>query len=514
MTAASALLGELNQDEGWYLYAARLITEGQLPYVHFASTQGPLLPLVYAAGFPLIREYGVLGGRELTTLFAFIALFVSCAAAWRLAPDRARPLAALLTLMLLGLNVYHSYFTSMTKTYALTSMWLVCGFLALADAKGNFWKALLAGAYLGLAAATRISAGAIGPVVGCVLLWGAWRKGGSRSHAWLGLAIGWGIGLGAVLIPFWWRAPEAFQFGMFEYHTARDVGGLIKGLVYKVGFIARVLHAYFVPVTVACVALFLSRLKKEAPNKVTVVGAWPKLVVQALWLGSAAVTLVHLSAPFPYDDYEVIVAPLFCIGTAVLVAGQLTHRREHQERIALAVGVLCVAGCLASPMVEGWFVGERDRIWWPMKDDTSLGNLKQTADKIKTLAGKQTVMLTQDLYLAVEAGLHVPAGLEMGPFSYFPDMSDQKAKACHVLNRAMMAQLLATSTEKVAAWSDYGLAIQCPSVTPIPIGERAAFWTLITERYEQVEDVKHFGQARTALRILTRKPEADTRGSE
>lgn len=39
--------GRLNHDEGWYLYAARLILDGQLPYRDFAFYQSPLLPIVY-----------------------------------------------------------------------------------------------------------------------------------------------------------------------------------------------------------------------------------------------------------------------------------------------------------------------------------------------------------------------------------------------------------------------------------------------------------------------------------
>ena len=38
--------GAVNQDEGWYLYAARLVGEGKLPYRDFFFTQGPVLPFL------------------------------------------------------------------------------------------------------------------------------------------------------------------------------------------------------------------------------------------------------------------------------------------------------------------------------------------------------------------------------------------------------------------------------------------------------------------------------------
>ena len=38
--------GAVNQDEGWYLYASRLVGEGKLPYRDFFFTQGPVLPMI------------------------------------------------------------------------------------------------------------------------------------------------------------------------------------------------------------------------------------------------------------------------------------------------------------------------------------------------------------------------------------------------------------------------------------------------------------------------------------
>ena len=39
--------GELNADEGWYLYAGKLVYQGWMPYHDFAYTQTPLLPYIY-----------------------------------------------------------------------------------------------------------------------------------------------------------------------------------------------------------------------------------------------------------------------------------------------------------------------------------------------------------------------------------------------------------------------------------------------------------------------------------
>jgi hypothetical protein len=54
--------GAVNQDEGWYLYAARLVKEGKLPYSDFFFTQGPALPFVYS----VLPIEGMLSGRIVT----------------------------------------------------------------------------------------------------------------------------------------------------------------------------------------------------------------------------------------------------------------------------------------------------------------------------------------------------------------------------------------------------------------------------------------------------------------
>ena len=45
--------GGLNQDEGWYLYAAQMVRAGKLPYRDFFYTQGPTMPFVYAVLAPV-----------------------------------------------------------------------------------------------------------------------------------------------------------------------------------------------------------------------------------------------------------------------------------------------------------------------------------------------------------------------------------------------------------------------------------------------------------------------------
>jgi hypothetical protein len=169
--------GELNQDEGWYLYAARRVSQGYLPYKDFAFTQGPVFPLVYARLHPLVDRCGVAGGRKITAVLGFLA---SLSAAWlagRAARRGAGRVVGVLAFILISCNVYQSYFTTVVKTYSLTALLLVLGFVALsyARSRGGGSAAFLSGFLIALAAGVR------GLHLVSEVWWG-WRDGHYRSR--------------------------------------------------------------------------------------------------------------------------------------------------------------------------------------------------------------------------------------------------------------------------------------------------------------------------------------------
>jgi len=168
LCAANFFLGNLNQDEGWYLYAAKQITQGQVLYRDFMFTQGPALPYVYGVLFPVVEKLGVAGGRLITALFGLAAAGCAAWLAARTVSSKAWKPAALFAFILVGVNVYQSYFTVIVKTYSLCAFFLTAGFVALSYTGGRrgssaaFWGGFL----LALAACTRLSAGVALPAAG------------------------------------------------------------------------------------------------------------------------------------------------------------------------------------------------------------------------------------------------------------------------------------------------------------------------------------------------------------
>ena len=121
---------------------------------------------------------------------------------------------------------------------------------------------------------------------------------------------------------------------------------------------------------------------------------------------------------------------------------------------------------------------------------------------IRTITRPGDLLLTQDPYLAVESGLMLPRGLEMGQFSYFPDFDDETAGKLNVLNRVGLIRLLRECEAPVAALSGYAFAICSPDIKPVAPEEHDAFWEEVLRRYEPLCEIPHFGQASTTLRIF------------
>lgn len=515
LTGANLYFGDLNQDEGWYLYTARLVHEGQVPYRDFAFTQGPVMAYAYSLSHPVVEAFGLAGGRLVTALLGFAAALCAALLAGNMVVSGRKRAAVLLGFILVAVNVYQSYFCTIVKTYSLCALLIVLGFLCIVRANrrhGAFW-AMASGLFLVFAAGTRISAGVILPIVFLFLLLG--RRSTGRAWFWFGL--GSALAACAVFLPFLVVAKENFIYWVVQYHTGRTTGGIAAQAVYKAGFISRVVQGYFVAAGLF-VAWLIARMFRMggvaediAPTVTEADAAIPenasisaRMLGGMVWGSVAAVSLVHLSAPFPYDDYQAAIFPLFAAALACGLA-MIPKSEKAVSWMLLTVFLLSMAAAFSSTINQSWFVGQRDRIWWRLKSESSLETFRKAGARIRALAGPDQCLLTQDTYLAVESGLRVPHGLEMGPFSYYPEFDADTAARRHVLNAEMFRELLKNTDASVAAISGYGLAIKSPGVVEVKKDEYGELWNIVTERFKlDLPVVKAFGQDLTELRIMVR----------
>jgi hypothetical protein len=159
----------------------------------------------------------------------------------------------------------------------------------------------------------------------------------------------------------------------------------------------------------------------------------------------------------------------------------------------------------SSPINQNWMVLGRDRIWWRIKDKPDILKLREVGLWLREVAGDEKKLITQDIYLAVESGLDVPSGMEMGPFCYYPEVSDERAECLNVVNRAKMESILNEFAAPVAAVSAYGFAIDSPAVTELDPLEQHRLHVLLENRYELVREIPNFGQGHTPLSLYRLK---------
>lgn len=518
MSLVAIWYGGLNQDEGWYLYAAQMVHAGKAPYRDFFYTQGPAMPYVYSVLSPIWGMssplHGLLGGRVVTVVLGFCSLLCGIGLVRRLVPEDRRSLAGLALFAVLGCNLYHVYFSTIPKTYALGSLFLMGGLLLIAhglesvSAKGRGAVCLLLGGLLlAFATGTRISLLLVLPVVGFVLLLGFRRF--RWSFLWFGIGGGLGLALtygSFALDPVALKGLLAAQ----SYHASR--GGFDP--FFALGSVSRLVRGYAALGTVLFAAFAFGRPRDQFANlqfQISGGKAAPSPVQPALmWmlgLGFAAVFLLQLSAPFPYDDYQV---PIMGLLAVLIVAG---FARKVERLVPAAWFVVVAAGMISfsSPMLQEWATYNQDRFWSQKKEMTELAKLRAMGRELNVVDPGGTTLLTQDLYLAIETGRTVPNGLEMGPFSYFPDMKTEDAKAVHVLNRELMRQLLESAPCSAAACSGYAFAIAVPKCDEVPFEDQKEFFELLKRNYDLADTEPNFGQNATTLLLMRRKAGKESR---
>lgn len=493
----SIWFGDLNQDEGWYLYAAKMVSQGCLPYRDFFFTQGPTLPAVYGWTYDLWSWAGVLGGRVFTALIGFFAaLLTGLLASRSVSREKALPVG-IVAFALVACNLYHVYFTVIPKTYALASFLLAASFLLLTFCDGTKRSMLIAfaaGAIAAFAGGARVSLLFALPPVAFALLF--YRR--FLGWAWFFFGVGAVTG---VAVTFGWTfflAPEEFLFSQ-TFHIGR--GG--RNLMFVAGSISRTVRAYTALFGMGLFALcfrFATGRRDEGEVQTS-----PRAFHRIIWLlASGSVVLVQLTSPHPYDDYQVPVMGILGASLAAWAFDMINAKKSVSWAAFFAVVFVCMVS-FGSSMIQDWFVVRQDRFWTVMAKGSAISNLRTAASEIRKLAPKGGVLLTQDAYLAIEARMDLPPGMEMGPFSYFPDLSDAEASKNHVLNTGLLKRALETVDAMACAFSEYSWAIKSPSTDPVPEEERKMYLDLIDKRFEEVFQMADFGQNHTKLTICGRK---------
>ena len=523
LAAVNVWFGPLNADEGWYLLAAQNVSRGMVPYRDFLYTQGPALPFVYGAFADNWSPGGVLGGRILTALLGLLAalFFSACAGCLARRRDPAAECPAfVLSFLLLSLSPDWSYFTAIPKTYALGAFFLSFGFLfatglelALKSIPRRApFAAAFSGVCFALAAATRATLCLAAVPVWIALIVAA-RRDRARRFDWLWFAVGCAAALAFAYAPFLLECPENFLFSQ-TYHAARASAPLGEWLVLRAGFLCFLAQGY--PALIAAAAILAaaatkkvsgSKFSSSTPSTPSTSSTLQPLDPLYLAVVAAFVllTAAHFLVPFPYADYNTPAMPLAAVALAVPLGGLVARANLRPWRVGLAALAASVAFVAASPWPMKWVDGEQHLFWFHSSLDSALARLRRAGRAVRERNPEGKPILAQDAYLAVEAGVPVVRGFEMGPFSIFPDLSDDEARAHRVHNVATAEAAIREADYDVAALSGFSFALACPSTDPLPESDRERLLSAVRDRCgEAVLAEPRFGQHNTPLEVRVR----------
>jgi hypothetical protein len=455
---------QVNLDEGWYLWASKLVYEGKVLYRDFAYTQTPLLPYLYGLSQKVLGE-GLYQGRLFTLALTLATVAFTVLTAVRVGGRYA----GLISLALFTVSFFALAQFSYTATYALTAFFLTAAFWVTVSEWPGRWRIFLAIGLAALAVAVRLSAIVVVP---SLLFYLAWR---SRRWGWAllggaGAAIFW---LALTLGLYWSLTGELMVYDIVGFHTDRLLKPEWQQLrMWHMGI--RTLQDFLVLVGVmvaaGCVgAVQCWRLWRRwgDPDKAK---TGPPLL--ALALSSAGLFVVHLLPRTTDSYYNALQMPLLSLAGGILLAGWLGQEQPRRHRFLWALVVLM----MVAHGGRQWHGFVRDGyVAWPLRSQMAL--VQEAAALLRRLVEPGATLLSFSPHLALEAGLRVAPGYEMAIFAYRPTWSNEEAARYHVVNNERLLADLHAGASAVAL-TEFDLEQI--------YGERDAVQEALTRRYRWI----------------------------
>ncbi len=424
------ILGEANSDEGWYLYASKLVFSGALPYQDFAYTQMPLLPYIYGV-VQVVRPSLILGRFtsfvfSLGTLLMCIVIAKRCAGKW----------AGGVTALFLAAFTFGIYFNAIVKTYSLLSFFFAATLFVLTSNRTETPKYGLALAFAFAAVLVRVTAFFfIAPILFYLFVVAKSRV----SRVLIVVESAAASFLAAFfLLPDW----QAARWGLFDSHLRHWAGAGVSTQVYhiladRLPFIIQ----SFSPVLILFIASVYFLLRGSQPRQW--INQYIPLLVFTMSLGLFAAS--HLANGLWEIEYLVPALTTF-FPVAAIVLNEVNRKLGDESRIFVQGTLL--AALLLLPLNESIqhidITGRR----LPIAEIDQVANLiaqnSQPTDKVLAL---------EALAAAVDANRSTLPGMTLAQFSV-QLMDTESAQRYRVVNVAMLTDEVERATAPVVVLTD------------------------------------------------------------
>jgi hypothetical protein len=458
------LFGTVNNDEGWYLYASKLVYAGKIPYVDFSYTQGPLLPYVY--GIPqLIFGPSLYVGR-LTSLFFGL---LTCVFTAKLAEKLAGKTGAVVALALVCLSPFTLYFFTIVKTYALTSCLMILSlYLLFASNIRNPLKTMLSMLFMCLAAGVRVS---VLPVVFLLMIYFVYAERNNMRTAILGLSTVI-VTCGLLFAPFLLINKDLSIFNLVGYHLGRAGPQSLGSILLNRGSaVVELVHVYFLTLALVFVGLVLhtygSRERSKGDTKY-----WVLFCLIVL-----AVCAVNFFVTPTFSEYAVILAPVASVLASLGIKKIYDYSNGNPIRNVILVMMALMV--LLTPLSQGPLF-----VKMSLKEKP-IAQIEEIGYYIKSHTPEDGRLLMFSTYAAIAADRMLLPGFEMSIFSYYSDWSTDKARQYHVINRDLL-------NEYIESTSAAAILLTSFEIEYLQIGNDTL--GLIEENYYLAKSMPNWGQ--------------------
>lgn len=444
------ILGRANADEGWYLYASRLVIRGQLPYRDFAYTQTPLLPYVYGLPQFLLRP-SIYVGRVTSLLFSVANLGLCIL----LAKQYSGNMAASLTALLFATFTYGIYFGVIVKTYALLSFLFSLTFAVLSSRLKDGARYPLAAAIAWFAVLVRLSAIGFSAVI---IVYCLFKVTWPQRYAILGLCGLIVLILLLLILP----NPSSVEWNLLGHHLGQwghlSAIERMRHILYsRIPYLMVFFLSYhLLGAAVASTIICEPTVRRKAASYVHRLPP-PVLIALGLTLFAGA----HLGTGGFHAEYFVpAIASLFPI-LAIVFAETLqclestdSEAPSSLSRWLRSLLHVTLATCLVLVPIRhtAASVDLRGRRL-PVQEIIEVSRF--VAQNTET---SSRILVLQALSVSIEADRTVLPGLTMAHFS-FQDVSKQEARQLHVVNDEIILGYLANRTAEAVILTDLDLQI-------------------------------------------------------
>ncbi len=435
-TSLLLVTGQVNGDEGWYLYASKLALRGKKVYQDFSYTQMPLMPYLYGLPQRFI-EGGMYVGRITSVLLSLAACLLGVLTARKLASR----IGASLAVALFGSFTYGIYYTSIVKTYALVWFFFAVSLFLMSTETRETLRLSLAGLSAIAACMVRLSAIAFAVVVVGYCFCAAKR---TATRVYLFAII-----LLSIAIAGWFIVPDlhAARYNLLGHHLSQwsQTGILDKILDVVTDRIPQMARLFGPQILLLC-ACGLVVLRSGASVLRTLYG--PRmLAISAVGAGALLFGLSHLVTGHWHKEYLVP----SCMALLPIVA--VVFARTYQLRAVTAkqrrVLRLAMIAALVWPLLA-----HRLKHMDLSGGQLPLQEIRQVARFVSDRSDPSDRLLTlSSLFVAVDADRDVLPGLEMGAFSYC-SLTREQADRLRLVNSETLLEYLQEGVAKVVVLTD------------------------------------------------------------